>query len=132
MADEFRVAISSPPKIFFVANQIAFDSRSSASTMRTQDKNVRLGCVMESEVRMESPPSSRFSGRRIHFIGIGGCGMSGLARMLLDAGAIISGSDIQNRPPLYEPASRGASFSEKKCGKLLPADLDLGGRTAGV
>jgi tetratricopeptide (TPR) repeat protein len=29
---------------------------------------------------------SRFANRRIHFIGIGGCGMSGLARMLLDAG----------------------------------------------
>ena len=26
--------------------------------------------------------SSKFTGKRVHFIGIGGCGMSGLARML--------------------------------------------------
>src|SRR5919112_685883 len=36
---------------------------------------------------------SRFAGRRVHFIGIGGSGMSGLARMLLDAGAIVTGSE---------------------------------------
>ena len=32
-------------------------------------------------------PPSRFAGKRVHFVGIGGCGMSGLARMLLDGGA---------------------------------------------
>ena len=37
------------------------------------------------ELRTESRSASRFAGRRVHFIGIGGCGMSGLARMLLDA-----------------------------------------------
>ena len=42
-----------------------------------------------SEPRMESRSASRFSGRRVHFIGIGGSGMSGLARMLLDNGAIV-------------------------------------------
>jgi len=43
---------------------------------------------MDVEVRMDSQLSSknnskvvsRFCNRRIHFIGIGGCGMSGLAR----------------------------------------------------
>src|SRR5438105_13171578 len=62
----------------------------------------RLGSTMPftmessaSPARMESrPPSpSRFTGQRIHFIGIGGSGMSGLARMLLDNGAIVSGSE---------------------------------------
>jgi hypothetical protein len=33
---------------------------------------------------------SRFAGRRVHFVGIGGCGMSGLAGVLLDAGALVS------------------------------------------
>jgi len=37
--------------------------------------------------------TSRFTGKRVHFIGIGGCGMSGLARMLLDNGAIVTGSE---------------------------------------
>ena len=36
---------------------------------------------------------SRFAGRRVHFVGIGGAGMSGLANILLDTGAQISGSD---------------------------------------
>src|SRR5688572_32426645 len=35
----------------------------------------------------------RFAGKRIHFIGIGGCGMSGLAFMLKRLGAICGGSD---------------------------------------
>jgi UDP-N-acetylmuramate--alanine ligase len=35
----------------------------------------------------------RFAGRRIHFIGIGGCGMSGLAFMLKRLGALCEGSD---------------------------------------
>lgn len=38
-------------------------------------------------------PRGRFNGRRVHLIGIGGCGMSGLARMLRDLGAACSGSD---------------------------------------
>jgi UDP-N-acetylmuramate--alanine ligase len=45
------------------------------------------------EPRMESR-QSRFAGKRVHFIGIGGSGMNGLARILLDAGANVSGSDL--------------------------------------
>jgi UDP-N-acetylmuramate--alanine ligase len=36
---------------------------------------------------------TRFAGKRIHFIGIGGCGMSGLAMSLKKLGAVCSGSD---------------------------------------
>src|SRR5258705_6474667 len=100
--------------------------------MRSEDKKVRQGCVMQSEVRMESRPTSRFSGRRIHFIGIGGCGMSGLARMLLDAGAIVSGSDITSSAATIDLAARGAAVSEEQFCKLLPADIDLVVRTAAV
>src|SRR5579862_6250086 len=32
--------------------------------------------------------------RRVHFIGIGGCGMSGLARLLLQQGHHVTGSDL--------------------------------------
>ena len=34
-----------------------------------------------------------FEGLRVHFIGIGGCGMSGLALLLKNRGAVITGSD---------------------------------------
>jgi UDP-N-acetylmuramate--alanine ligase len=40
-----------------------------------------------------SPGESRFAGKHIHFIGIGGCGMSGLALSLQRLGAHCSGSD---------------------------------------
>ena len=39
-----------------------------------------------SGLRTESRSASRFAGKRVHFIGIGGSGMSGLARMLRMAG----------------------------------------------
>ncbi|EKP94560.1 UDP-N-acetylmuramate--L-alanine ligase [Thermaerobacter subterraneus] len=47
---------------------------------------------------MEEPgyaPPMDWSGKRVHFIGIGGYGMSGLARVLLARGARVSGSDVR-------------------------------------
>ncbi len=48
---------------------------------------------------MEEPgyaPPMDWSGKRVHFIGIGGYGMSGLARVLLARGARVSGSDVRS------------------------------------
>ena len=75
---------------------------------------------------------SRFCNRRIHFIGIGGCGMSGLARMLMDAGAIVSGSDIKLNSQMSELEGRGATISIEQNGTMLRPDLDLVVRTAAV
>ena len=36
------------------------------------------------------------SKKTIHFIGIGGIGMSGIAELMLDQGYSIQGSDLQN------------------------------------
>lgn len=41
------------------------------------------------------PAKSTFYGRHVHLVGIGGCGMSNVARVLLRQGAIVSGSDLQ-------------------------------------
>ena len=49
--------------------------------------------MVKSEYFSGEPGANAFAGRRIHFVGIGGSGMSGLAQMLLQAGAIVSGSD---------------------------------------
>jgi len=35
-----------------------------------------------------------WSGRHVYMVGIGGCGMSGLARLLAARGAVVSGSDV--------------------------------------
>ena len=84
------------------------------------------------EPRMESRSASRFAGRRVHFIGIGGCGMSGLARMLLDAGAIVSGSEPKPNQQTFELTSRGVKISRDQLGECLTNETDLVVRTAAV
>lgn len=49
--------------------------------------------------------------RRVHFIGIGGIGMSGLAQLLLQRGERVSGSDLRMTPVLVRLADRGAVVS---------------------
>ncbi|AEG14740.1 UDP-N-acetylmuramate--L-alanine ligase [Desulfofundulus kuznetsovii DSM 6115] len=46
--------------------------------------------------------------RRVHFIGIGGAGMSGLASILLDLGYEITGSDLSSTDTTRRLESRGA------------------------
>ncbi len=46
--------------------------------------------------------------RHVHFIGIGGVGMSGLALILLDRGFSVSGSDQQKKANLQKLISKGA------------------------
>ncbi len=97
---------------------------------------------MESRVPLMTPPgkeametarqSSRFAGMRVHFIGIGGCGMSGLASILLDAGAIVTGSEPKPNPQTFELAKRGATISRDQLGELLSAQTELVVRTAAV
>ena len=76
--------------------------------------------------------ASRFRGRRVHFIGIGGSGMSGLAHMLLDSGAVVSGSEPKPNEQTAELARRGARISRGQVGELLTPEVDLVVRTAAV
>src|SRR5258708_23416241 len=88
--------------------------------------------LIANEPRMESRSVSRFAGKRVHFIGIGGCGMSGLARMLLDGGAIVSGSEPKPNPQTFQLAKLGAKISRDQMGELLARETDLVVRTAAV
>jgi UDP-N-acetylmuramate--alanine ligase len=78
------------------------------------------------------PSASRFAGKRVHFIGIGGCGMAGLARVLLDAGALVTGSDPNFNEAAMELSRRGAKISRTQLGELLSREVDLVVRTAAV
>ena len=49
--------------------------------------------------------------RRIHFVGIGGSGMSGIAEVLLNLGYQVSGSDLAENPVTRRLASLGAKVS---------------------
>lgn len=99
----------------------------------------RTAVLLEEGMRMESQSitgevrqASRFTGWRVHFIGIGGCGMSGLARMLQDAGAVISGSDPKPNAQTRDLERHGAAISLHQDGNLLSQDIDLVVRTAAV
>lgn len=46
--------------------------------------------------------------QRVHMVGIGGAGMSGLARILLARGGQVSGSDAKNSRAILELRTRGA------------------------
>ncbi len=50
--------------------------------------------------------------RKIHFIGVGGAGMSALARILLDKGYEVSGSDKKMSATAEQLAARGARIFE--------------------
>jgi UDP-N-acetylmuramate--alanine ligase len=51
--------------------------------------------------------------RRIHFVGIGGIGMSGIAEVLLNLGFSVSGSDHKASPVTQRLARLGARVSEE-------------------
>ena len=65
------------------------------------------------------------AGRRAHFIGIGGCGMSGLARLAKHLGATCSGSDLNESPLVNMLQSAGVPVVLEQSDKSLPEDCDL-------
>ena len=48
---------------------------------------------------------------RVHLIGIGGSGMSGVARILLDRGAVVTGSDVKDSRPVRALRAQGATIA---------------------
>src|SRR6202140_538747 len=57
--------------------------------------------------------------QRIHFVGIGGIGMSGIAEVLLNLGYKVSGSDLKNSTVTQRLASLGANVFEGHCGENI-------------
>lgn len=109
-----------------MSNPSAIDLPSRAVTLLP--KNM----LLEHQVRTESRPVSRFRGRKVHFIGIGGCGMAGLARMLLDDGALVSGTDPKPSDTTHYLEDLGATISSAQDGSLLFSDVELVVRTAAI
>ncbi len=66
--------------------------------------------------------------RRVHMVGIGGAGMSGIARILLDRGALVSGSDAKESRGVVALRARGALINIGHDAAAL--DLLPGGPTA--
>lgn len=66
--------------------------------------------------------------QRVHMVGIGGAGMSGIARILLDRGGLVSGSDAKESRGIHALRARGAKIRIGHDASSL--DLLPGGATA--
>ncbi|MFB8205525.1 UDP-N-acetylmuramate--L-alanine ligase [Kitasatospora purpeofusca] len=62
---------------------------------------------------------------RPHFVGIGGAGMSAVARLLLESGSRVSGSDTSDTAALRELEDAGASVAIGHTASNLPADTTV-------
>ncbi len=66
-----------------------------------------------------------FHGRNVYLIGIGGTGMSALARLLLTKGYTVYGSDPQPSPTTVALEKLGARITNKQDGKLVNPEREL-------
>jgi UDP-N-acetylmuramate--alanine ligase len=76
----------------------------------------------------DPPPSAAdktLRDRRIHFVGIGGCGMSGIARMCQQAGAICTGSDRSPSSATSQLQGAGIPVVFEQYTKTMPKDCQL-------
>ncbi|MDE0214608.1 MAG: Mur ligase domain-containing protein, partial [Deltaproteobacteria bacterium] len=62
---------------------------------------------------------------RVHFVGIGGIGMSGIAEVLLNLGYEISGSDLQESDATRRLAALGAAVHIGHDAAHLPEELSV-------
>lgn len=60
--------------------------------------------------KMENIHIKNFIGKHVHFIGIGGISMSGIAEILLNKGYNVSGSDIRNSAIIERLRTKGANI----------------------
>lgn len=67
----------------------------------------------------------QFREARIHMVGIGGSGMSGLAALLLRRGARVTGSDRLESDLLRRLASQGARITTRQTAADVPDDAEL-------
>lgn len=63
--------------------------------------------------------------KKIHFIGIGGIGMSGLARLYLHEGAEVSGSDREDKQLLSDLEREGVTIFRDHKAEYVSEDIDL-------
>jgi UDP-N-acetylmuramate--alanine ligase len=66
-----------------------------------------------------------WQGKHIHFVGIGGIGMSGIAKMLLSQGAVVSGSDLVDSRKVKELSEAGAHVAIGHRPENIPAETEV-------
>ena len=68
----------------------------------------------------------------VHFMGIGGISMSGLAEILLEEGFTISGSDVKASPLTEQLEAKGVQVFYSQTGSNISSDIDLVVYTAAI
>lgn len=87
---------------------------------------MRQGMETGKDTRVDSGTGrGTYVGRRIHLIGVGGSGMRALAKMLLDSGAEVSGSDSAAGGAVERLRERGATIQVGQRAENLPPQCDL-------
>src|SRR5688500_16314916 len=67
----------------------------------------------------------QFQNKAIHFVGIGGCGMSGAALVVRSKGAVVSGTDRSATSYASTLIAKGVKVSFDQSGAALPDKCDL-------
>lgn len=89
---------------------------------------VQSGVAMKFVAANDQPADRRsfeVVGKHLYLIGIGGCGMSGLARMLRHRGAMVSGSDLNESEVTQALSAEGIAVGFEQTREALPPGCDL-------
>src|SRR4051812_18719015 len=82
-----------------------------------------------SPAKCSLPPAMRdrlpWAGRKVHLVGIGGAGMSGWARVAVQLGATVSGSDRSESPALDKLRALGVDVHVGHAAANVPPGADV-------
>ena len=70
-------------------------------------------------------PAAAWAGRRVHLVGVGGAGMSGYARVAVQLGAAVSGSDRTESPALARLRALGVAVHVGHDAANVPGGADV-------
>ena len=79
---------------------------------------------MDDESAADATPID-LTDRHVHFVGIGGCGMSGLARIVRGLGAVCTGSDMTGSTVTESLAADGIAVTLRQDADSVPDDCEL-------
>jgi len=103
---------------------MAADTSDSMASRRSM-RSVKDSETLPSEPALDRLQRGQVKGTAIWFCGIGGCGMSALARLFAERGALCCGSDRSESPATKDLVARGISVSFEQERGELPEHCDL-------
>jgi UDP-N-acetylmuramate--alanine ligase len=87
--------------------------------------DLNLVTISQMNDLLSSDQPLELAGKRLHFVGIGGCGMSGLSRIVRSRGAICSGSDMTDSDVVRALIADGINVTLEQTTESVPAECDM-------